>query len=79
MDVLTVSERILSCSGVRLVQLPYLKEELGSLKVLIFLMAMLQENKQKVRLVLDYQNLSQYVDAHTANADICAQKLREWQ
>ena len=45
---------------------------------LIPLMAMLQANKQKVRLVMDYWELNKYVDAHTANADVCTQKLREW-
>ena len=39
---------------------------------------MLQANKQKVRPVMDYRKLNKYVDAHTANADVCAQKLREW-
>ena len=34
-------------------------------------MAMLQKNKQKVHPVMDYQELNQYVDAHTANAEIC--------
>ena len=47
-------------------------------KGLIPLMAVLQANKQKVRLVMDYWELNKYVDAHTANADICVQKLREW-
>ena len=41
-------------------------------------MAVLQANKQKVRPVMDYRALNKYVDAHPANADVCAQKLREW-
>ena len=28
---------------------------------------------------MDYPVLLRYVDAHTANADVCAQKFREWQ
>ena len=44
---------------------------------MIPLMAVLQANKQKVCPVMDYQELDKYVDAHTANADVCAQKLRE--
>ena len=27
---------------------------------------------------MDYRELNKYVDSHTANADVCAQKLREW-
>ena len=35
--------------------------------------------KQKVRLVMDYLELNEYVDVYIASADVCAQKLREWQ
>ena len=45
---------------------------------LIPLMAVLQDNNQKVRPVMDYWELNRYVDAHTANADVCVQKLRGW-
>ena len=41
-------------------------------------MAVVQEQKQKVRLVLDCRKLNGFVDAFTANAEVCAQKLREW-
>ena len=44
-------------------------------KGLIPLMAMLQANKQKVHPVMDYWELNKYVDTHTANVDVCAQKL----
>ena len=57
---------------------PYPEEELGPPKGLIPLMAVIQHNKQKVRPVLDYRELNAHVDAFTAHADICAQKLREW-
>ena len=53
-------------------------EELGPPKGLISLMAVMQEQKQKVRLVLDYRKLNGFVDAFTANAEVCTQKLREW-
>ena len=56
--------------------LPYSEEELGPPKGLIPLMAVVQ--KQKVRLVLDYRELNGFVDAFTANAEVCTQKLREW-
>ena len=41
-------------------------------------MAIVQQNKLKVRPVLDIRELNRYVDAYTAHADVCAQKLREW-
>ena len=58
--------------------LPYPEEELGPPKALIPLMAVVQQNKSKVRLVLDFRELNGYVDAYTAHADVCVQKLREW-
>ena len=57
--------------------LPY-PEDLGLPKGLISLMAIQQENKQKVQPVMDYRELNKYVDAYTANANVCSQKLREW-
>ena len=45
---------------------------------LIPLMAILQENKQKVRPVMDYRELNEHVNAYTANAGVCAQTMREW-
>ena len=58
--------------------LPYSEEELGPPKGLIPLMAVVQERKLKVRPVLDYRELNGFVDAFTANAEVCAQNLREW-
>ena len=51
------------------------EEELGPPKGLIPLMMVMQ--KQKVHLVLDYQELNGFVDTFTANAEVCTQKLRE--
>ena len=42
-------------------------------------MTILQENKLKVWPVIDYRELNEYIDAYTASADVCTQKLREWQ
>lgn len=42
------------------------------------LMAVIQQNKDKVRPVLDYRELNQYVSSHTANSEVCAEKLRLW-
>ena len=46
-------------------------------KGLIPLMAVIQQNKQKVRPVLDYRELNDHVDPFTARADISTEKLRE--
>ena len=35
-------------------------------------------DKSKVRPVLDFLELNEYVDAFTAHADVCVQKLRGW-
>ena len=59
--------------------LPYPAEELGSPKALIPLMAVVQQNKSKVRPVFDFRELNGYVDAYTAHVDVCVQKLREWE
>ena len=59
--------------------LPYSEEELGPPKGLILLMAVFQENKLKVGPVLDFCKLNEYIDAYMAHADVCAQKLREWE
>ena len=58
---------------------PYLEDKLGPLKGLIPLMAVIQQNKEKIRPVLDYQELNDHVDPFTARADICTEKSREWQ
>ena len=57
---------------------PYDATELGEPKGLIPLMAVVQEKKQKVRPVMDYRELNEYIEAYTADADVCAEKLRSW-
>ena len=58
---------------------PYPEDELRPSRGLTPpLMAVLQENKQKVRPVIDYRELNKQVDPYTAGADVCAHKLREW-
>ena len=57
---------------------PYDDAELGQPKGLIPLMAVVQENKSKVRPVLDFRELNGFIDTYTAEADVCAEKLREW-
>ena len=55
------------------------EKELSPPKGLIPLILVVQEQKQKVHPVLDYRELNGFVDAFTANAEVCAHKLREWQ
>lgn len=57
---------------------PYNERVHGPVKGTIPLMAVVQQNKKKVRPVLDFRELNSYVDAHTAEADVCVEKLREW-
>ena len=58
--------------------IPYPEDKLGAPKGLIPLMAVVQHNKSKVRPVLDYRELNKHIEAYTADADVCASKLREW-
>jgi len=45
---------------------------------IIPLMAVVQINKDKVRPVMDYRELNCYVSSHTAESDVCHEKLRKW-
>lgn len=47
-------------------------------KGIIPLMAVIQANKQKVRPVLDFRELNSFVSSHTAECDVCHEKLRAW-
>jgi len=57
---------------------PYDEKKYGPVKGLIPLMAVIQQNKAKVRPVMDFRELNTHVDTFTASADVCADKLREW-
>ena len=57
---------------------PYDDNKMEPPKGLIPLMAIVQQNKDKVRPVMDFRELNSHVDAFTANADVCADKIREW-
>ena len=54
------------------------RERARSSRGLIPQMAIVQHNKGKVRPVMDYCELNDHVEAHTARADVCSQKLRDW-
>ena len=51
---------------------PYNENMLWPVKETIPLMAVVQQNKQNVRPVLDFRELSTYLNLHTAEADVCA-------
>ena len=46
-------------------------------KELITLMAVVQQNKSKVQLIMDYRELKFHVAVYTAKVDICV-KIRKW-
>ena len=45
---------------------------------LILPMAIVHHNTGKVRPVMDYHELNNHMEAYTAHADVCSQKLRDW-
>lgn len=57
---------------------PFDERKHGPAKGLIPLMVVIQHNKGKVRPVLDFRELNSYIDTFTADADVCADKMREW-
>lgn len=50
----------------------------GQCDGIVPLLAVVQENKNKVRPVLDYRELNQSVSSHTAESEVCGEKLRRW-
>ena len=50
----------------------------GEVKGTIPLMAVIQPKKDKVRPVMDFRELNTHLDPHTADADVCSEKIREW-
>lgn len=57
--------------------LPYDESKSGPAKGLVPLMVVVQCNKGKVRPVMDFRELNTHIDAYTADADVCADRLRE--
>ena len=45
---------------------------------IIPLLAVHHDHKDKVRPVLDYRELNQYVQSHTAKSEVCPETLRRW-
>ncbi|KFD62362.1 hypothetical protein M514_25485 [Trichuris suis] len=57
---------------------PYDEKKYGPAKGLIPLIAVVQRCKEKVRPVMDFRELNAFIETFTADADVCAQRLREW-
>ncbi|XP_047146280.1 uncharacterized protein LOC124819114 [Hydra vulgaris] len=47
-------------------------------KGIVSLISVEQENKGKIRPVLDFRELNQYVNSHNASSDACDETLRRW-
>lgn len=58
--------------------IPHSVAEHGPAKGTVPLMAVIQHNKGKVRPVLDFRKLNNYLTPYTADADVCINKIREW-
>ena len=56
---------------------PYDEHVHGEVKGTIPLMAVIQQKKNKVRPVMDVRELNSHLDPHTADADVCDEKIRE--
>ncbi|XP_004209839.1 uncharacterized protein LOC101240545 [Hydra vulgaris] len=56
----------------------WLKPFEGKCNGIIPLMAVIQQNKLKVRPVMDYRELNQFVSSDTADGDVCSTKLSNW-
>ena len=56
----------------------WLKQFEGKCICIIPLIAVVQQNKSKVRPVMDYRELNQCVSSHSADGDVCSSKLRSW-
>jgi len=50
----------------------------GVIKGTLPLLAVEQKNKGKIRPVMDYRRLNTFLSSHTAEADVCGEKLRLW-
>ena len=55
-----------------------LVEHNEEVKGLIPLMSVVQVNKKKVRPVMDYRELNNYLQSHVGDAIVCGEKLRKW-
>ena len=60
------------------IQLGWLRPFKGQEDGLIPLMCVIQASKNKVRPVMDYRELNNFVSSHTATSEVCGEKLRSW-
>ena len=45
---------------------------------IIPMLAVLQESKGKVRPVLDYRELNDFIQSHPADSEVCPETIRSW-
>lgn len=50
----------------------------GESRGIVPLMAVVQENKDKIRPVMDFRELNSYVSSHTGQSVVCGDKIRRW-
>ena len=56
----------------------WLVEWEGPVKGIIPLLVVVQPTKDKVRPVMDYRELNPFVESHTEESAVCAEKVRKW-
>ena len=56
----------------------WLVEWKGPIKGIIPLLVVVQPSKDKVRPVMDYRELNPFVESHTEESAVCAEKVRKW-
>ena len=56
----------------------YDDESMGKAKGLLPLMCVIQDNKKKIRPVLDYREINTFVKASTRDADVINDPMRDW-
>ena len=56
----------------------WLRPYSGCCNGIVPLMAVVQDNKDKVQPVLDFRELNQFVSSHTGESVVCSDKIRKW-
>lgn len=60
------------------VLIPYEESVHGPVRGTIPLMAVVQKNKKNFFPLLEFHELNSYLDAHTGEADVCVETIRNW-
>lgn len=62
----------------RWIERGWLKPFSGEHDGIIPMLAVVQPNKDKIRPVMDFRELNDYVSSHTGQSVVCGEKLRQW-